>query len=220
MTAAPSDPASSSAADPTTQLGHKGMATRQSILTAGEQIFADLGYAAARLEDVAVQVGIRRASLIYYFRGKQELYDQIEADIFAALQAATVSRLTAAATPWDRLMAILDSWLDFMVARPTAARFILRMTADGLPQGDNPTRFSEITLATLESIYAEGLAAGTFRQTNPMHLVSILGGGILNYVCLATLFGDARVYRPADPEQLEQFRATLRTMAHALLVQP
>lgn len=96
----------------------RGDATRHAILTAAETVFADLGYAAARLEDVAQVVGIRRPSIVYYFPGKRQLYDEVEADIFAAMHTFVVERMAEASRPIDRLLAILDAWLDFFVQRP------------------------------------------------------------------------------------------------------
>ncbi|MGH7287017.1 MAG: TetR family transcriptional regulator, partial [Myxococcota bacterium] len=53
----------------------KALRTRAAILAAAEAVFAERGFAAARLEDVAARVGIRRASIVYHFRDKRELYD-------------------------------------------------------------------------------------------------------------------------------------------------
>jgi TetR/AcrR family transcriptional regulator len=47
--------------------------TRRAILAAAEEHFAARGLAGTRLEDIAETVGIRRASIVYYFRDKHEL---------------------------------------------------------------------------------------------------------------------------------------------------
>src|SRR5689334_16248018 len=82
--------------------------TRQRILDAGETIFAELGYAAARLEDVAQAVGIRRASIVYYFASKQELYDAVEANLFAALQEQSRRRLEGGGSALQQLQRMFD----------------------------------------------------------------------------------------------------------------
>ena len=46
--------------------------TRASILDAAETCFAERGFSATRLEDVAEAVGIRRASIVYHFRDKRK----------------------------------------------------------------------------------------------------------------------------------------------------
>ena len=53
-------------------------ATVERLLEAGEAEFAARGYADARLEDIAAAVGVRRASLLYHFATKQELYDRVQ----------------------------------------------------------------------------------------------------------------------------------------------
>ncbi len=52
----------------------RGEHTRISILDAAESIFANRSYMAARLEDVAQEVGIKRAAIVYHFRDKQALF--------------------------------------------------------------------------------------------------------------------------------------------------
>ena len=51
--------------------------TRAQLLDAAEAIFAERGFDATRLEDVAKAVGIRRASIVYHFRDKQTVYHAV-----------------------------------------------------------------------------------------------------------------------------------------------
>lgn len=193
----------------------RGDATRQAILDAAEQIFADLGYAAARLEDVAQLVGIRRPSIVYYFPTKQQLYDQVEADIFGAMHQFVLDRTAGVEDPLAQLLALLDAWLDFLVARPTAARIIQRLIADLGPRGNDPIQFSETALRDIEAVVAAGVAAGQFRPVSAMHILNGIAGGALFYVCNAGQIGQARAYDPADPEELARFRALVHDLARA-----
>lgn len=196
----------------------RGDATRHAILDAAERIFANVGYAAARLEDVAQTVGIRRPSIVYHFPGKQELYDAVEADIFTSMHAFAAERLTDVADPMARLIALLDAWLDFMVGRPTAARIIQRLIADAGPRGSNPVEFSETVLADMDAIVRAGVESGAFRPVSAIQLVNGVGGGSLFYICNARQVGDVRAYDPADPAELTRFRALLHRLARAAVL--
>jgi len=193
----------------------RGDATRQSILDAAEQVFADLGYAAARLEDVAQAVGIRRPSIVYYFPGKQQLYDEVESDIFASMHDFVLKRVGNVDDPMERLLALLDAWLDFLVSRPTAARIIQRLIADFRPRGDNPVRFSETALRDIETVIAAGVSSGAFRPVSAMHILNSVAGGALFYVCNGGQIGEERAYDPADPAELESFRSLIHKLARA-----
>ena len=193
----------------------RGEATRLAIMEAAESIFAKVGFDAARLEDVAVAVGIRRTSIIYYFANKQELYDAVEADIFKAMHHAAAKSMAHVQGPMARLLALLDSWLDFQVSRPSAAAIILRLVADVSPRHGNPTEFSFSALEDMEAVLAEGVAAGDFRAISPMMLINTVAGSALFYVCNGNQFGDSRRYDPADPATLADFRQTLHRLAKA-----
>lgn len=193
----------------------RGDVTRQAILDAAERIFANVGYAAARLEDVAQEVGIRRPSIVYYFPGKQQLYDEVEADIFAAMHDFVQERMAGVEAPMERLLTLLDAWLDFLVLRPTAARIIQRLVADHGPRGDNPVEFSDPALRDLEDVITAGVEAGDFQPVSAMHFLNTVSAGALFYVCNSSQLGDARAYDPADPEQLAQFRTLQHKLARA-----
>jgi TetR/AcrR family transcriptional regulator len=193
----------------------RGEATRQAILDAAETVFADVGYAAARLEDVAQVVGIRRPSIVYYFAGKQELYDAVEADIFTSMHAFAEARTKGISDPLERLLALLDAWLDFHVSRPSAARIIQRLIADATPRRGNPTEFSYSALEDIEAVFADGVRSGAFRPLPAMHFLNGVAGSVLFYVCNSGQLGDQRRYDPADPQELEKYRALLHILAKA-----
>ncbi|RJF93103.1 TetR/AcrR family transcriptional regulator [Sphingomonas cavernae] len=193
----------------------RGEATRQAILEAAETVFAEVGFATARLEDVAAAVGIRRPSIIYYFANKQELYDAVEEDIFACMHQQALKGIAANDKPIDRLLGLLDGWLDFLVARPSAARIIQRLVADVTPRRGNPTQFSNILLRDVEMVVNEGIAAGDFRPIPPMHVVNAVGSSSLFYVCNGKQLGSNRSYDAADPKELESFRELLHLLTRA-----
>jgi TetR/AcrR family transcriptional regulator len=196
----------------------RGEVTRQAILDAAERVFAEVGFAAARLEDVAEDVGIRRPSIVYYFASKQELYDEVEAAIFADMHAFAQARAAGIEEPFARLLALLDAWLDFNVGRPNAARIILRLTADATPRQDNPIEFSASALEDIDRVVAEGVASGAFRPVTPMQVLNGVAAGALLYVCNSDQVGENRRYDPADPVELSAFRALMHRLAAAAVL--
>jgi len=101
--------------------------TRNAILAAAEELFAERGFDATRLEDIAERVGIRRASIVYYFKEKREVYDAIIADVLHGLHGTLEQALTPRpAKPLDRVEAIVAAWANYVGGRPATARLLLR----------------------------------------------------------------------------------------------
>lgn len=59
---------------PTTR---KGRATRQQLLDAGREVFAEHGYVAATMSQVAEQAGMSMGALYRYFRNKDDLFESV-----------------------------------------------------------------------------------------------------------------------------------------------
>lgn len=196
----------------TVALGERGEATRQRILDTAETLFAELGYATARLEDVAQAVGIRRASIVYYFKSKEALYQAVESRIFDALETDIAQRSAGIRQPRDQLAAIADAWLDFMVARPTAARLIMRNCADVYPAGGNPVQFSHRVLNLWQAGVDAASPGGGIQAALMLHIV---GGAVLHFVCDANLLGNDLRYDPAQAK--ERFRGMLHRTLSGLL---
>lgn len=195
----------------------RGELTREKILNSAEKIFAEKGFAVARLEDVAQEVGIRRASIVYYFKDKQELYDAVESRLYLALEEAIQQALIDTATTVEKLLAIVDSSLDFMVSQPSLPRFILRNISDIYPAGSDPVRFSRMTVEIWIRTIQEGQEKGEICPINPIQFVNLVGGGILNYATTGTLFGEDHRYQPDKSSDLEAYRELLHRTTYALM---
>jgi TetR/AcrR family transcriptional regulator len=193
--------------------------TRDDILRLAEAIFANVGFAGASLDMIAQAVGIRRPSVLHHFRSKREIYDVVEREIFVSL-AGNVDRLITTGQPIDRLIGLLDAWLDFMIERPSAARIINRNMADLISRAVDPVEFADPVISRFERIVEDGKAIGEFKPVNAMLTLNILGGGIINYVINASQYGDTRRYKIDDEILIREFRLMLHDTARGLFTRP
>ena len=60
-------------------------ATRQALLRAGAELFAERGFDGVPIEEVAGRAGVNKALISYHFRGKRGLYVAILESAFASL---------------------------------------------------------------------------------------------------------------------------------------
>lgn len=58
-----------------------GAKTREKILSEALSIFARHGFEGARMEQIAAQVGINKASLYFYFKSKEEIFHELFLEI-------------------------------------------------------------------------------------------------------------------------------------------
>ena len=142
----------------------------------------------------------------------------MEASIFAEMHRVAQAGVTGLTDPFARLLALLDAWLDFHVARPNAARIIQRLVADVTPRQGNPVEFSGSALEDIERIVSEGVASGAFRPVSPIHVLNGVAAGALFYACNGGQVGENRRYDPADPVELAAFRALLHRLAAAAVL--
>ena len=107
----------------------KAARTRRRVLSAAEAHFAERGFDGARLEDVAADVGVKRAALFYHFRDKRELHEAVLQDAFGAL-IARLQEIMADERPFaERAERAATAWVDLVAERPSLAPLLLREAA-------------------------------------------------------------------------------------------
>lgn len=104
----------------------QAIATPDRLLDAAEQEFAAVGFALARLADIAERAGIRRPSLLYHFASKDLLYRAVVERVFDQLGEALLSSLARGETFEARIDAVVLTFVEFLEQRPSLAPIIVR----------------------------------------------------------------------------------------------
>lgn len=197
---------------------------RSTILASAEALFAENGFEATRLEDVAEAVGIRRASLVYYFRDKRALYDAVLADVIASLERALARGLKSEGPLASRVEAAVGAWVDFLLARSTFARLLLRELASAPLDGSAAPLAAHLggVEAAARSLLLElEKEGGSFpRAVDPAHFASAIAGATVFYAAalpsLAPGIDSERITSPLDDPH-KRHRAEVVRIARRLL---
>ena len=111
--------------------------SREAILDAAEELFAEGGYEATSLQASGARAGVSRGTPGYFFGAKEALYEAVLARIFAAereLIAAAQADGTGTApggTLEAELTAVAASFIEFLAARPHYVRLLEREALAG-----------------------------------------------------------------------------------------
>jgi TetR/AcrR family transcriptional regulator len=192
-----------------------GIQTRAEIVAAAERRFAEHGFEATRLEDVAADVGIRRAAIFYYFRDKQELYTAVLGEIYGDWTAGLPEHGSMTA----RLEASLTGWIDYIARRPNVARLILREAANSKPGKVSPfVRAGAAPVEWFRALIDAGIASGELKpMIEPYRFMSLMGAiTVFHFAAMPWLTLD----KPFDPwsgAELEKHKREILIVARRML---
>ncbi|HEX5067455.1 MAG TPA: TetR/AcrR family transcriptional regulator [Myxococcota bacterium] len=199
-----------------TQRRGSGIQTRAEIVAAAERRFAEQGFEATRLEDVAADVGIRRAAIFYYFRDKLELYNAVLDEVFRSV----IEILPSSGSIGERLEASLVGWIDYVARRPSVARLILREAANA-QHGAQSSPFLRVGRAPVEmflSLIKQGVASGELSPVvEPHRFISLMGATtIFHFAAMPWMTVDVS-FDIWSPPELERHKREIVEIARAML---
>jgi len=84
---------------------------RQAILDAAIDVFAAKGFAAARLDDVAVRAGVAKGTIYLFFKDKEDLFEQILLTALTPLLGEAEAMMGDASLPFETLLGKLLEFL-------------------------------------------------------------------------------------------------------------
>jgi len=101
--------------------------TRQRILNAAGEVFAEQGFEGATVRAITQRAGVNVAAINYHFRDKAELYSRVIFDACASHGVADRIKAEGIVDPQRRLRSIIFHWLQFMLDpdRPQWKRLLL-----------------------------------------------------------------------------------------------
>jgi TetR/AcrR family transcriptional regulator len=162
-------------------------ATRDALLAAGTELFAERGYDGVPVAAIADKAGVNKAMINYHFGGKRNLYLAIVSATFAEIVAG-VERLADSPRPAPEVLRELVATVGEMVTRrhPYFCTMMLREVVAGgkhlEPELiDKPVRM----LGAVQRIVARGVREGDFRPVDPLLTHLSLVGSLVFFFATA-----------------------------------
>ena len=132
-------------------------------LESAARVFADHGFDRTRIEELAEATGIPRATLYYYFAGKEDILAWLLRRMLAEMDEAVAGAAAGPGTARDRLEAVLRAKVEVQARHPATCRALM---ADLGRAGRIPEIADAIQAVfhqPVRRLLAEGAADGTLR---------------------------------------------------------
>jgi TetR/AcrR family transcriptional regulator len=162
-------------------------------LEAAAAVFADRGFEATRVEDLAEATGVPRATLYYYFAGKEDLLAWLLRQTLAAEAEAVTEAASGPGDARRRLEQVVRAQLGIMADNPATCRALLA-------ESGRVGRIPEIAAAVETGFYAplrrlleEGAADGSLQAMEDPETVVAAIYGALTIAGLHYLLADNRL---------------------------
>lgn len=156
--------------------------TIETILHTATEHFAERGLAGARIDEIARDAGVNKATIYYHIGGKEELYAEVFRENMRKSTERLLTQVNQQQSADDKFKAYVDTIVENLRENKAAAPLMMREIASGaenIPQ--ESLQYIVKMLTTIIQILEAGRNDGSFRNTNPglTHLMII--GSIMFY---------------------------------------
>jgi TetR/AcrR family transcriptional regulator len=162
--------------------------TREALLAAGTELFAERGYDGVPLWAIAQKAGVNKAMVNYHFGGKRKLYQAIVTGTFGDIVAAVegLADSTSVRAP-DLLRELIGAVGDLASRRhPHFCTMMLReVLAGGKHLGAGAVEMPARVLAAVQRIVARGVREGSLRPVDPVLTHLSLVGSLVFFFATA-----------------------------------
>ena len=164
---------------------------RQHLLEAAVRVFAERGFEATKVQDIAQEADLSLGTIYSVFPGKQELYEAILAEHGQALLALVQAVHDRKVPARDTLDALIDIYIDYFVGHPDFLRMHLRSGASwalGPVLGTEQQRAYWQRIHALQAdIFRRGVRERAFVEEDPDYLAKLFS--VMDQVLLADWVG-------------------------------
>src|SRR5499427_7149468 len=153
------------------------------IIEAAARVFAERGFHGATTQDIADVLGIRQASLYYYFASKEAALELVCLKGVEGFFEAAKAIATDRGEPGERLIRLIESHLSPLIDRPDYVRVFLN-ERQHLPAESRRRigKWSRGLEKIFEDVLKEGVRVGEFRADLDTRLATLAILGMANAV--------------------------------------
>ena len=170
------------------------------ILDAALAVFAQKGFAATKLDDIAAKAGITKGTIYLYFDSKQALFEALaRQSVGAQIEQVTAQLANFPGTSAELLRFVLSTMGRFAMTsdRVVLPRLVLAEAANFPKLAEFWRReIIERGIGLMSGIIQRGIERGEFRKIEPQHAARLCVAPILIIVLWRTTFAqfDAEPY--------------------------
>jgi AcrR family transcriptional regulator len=177
--------------------------TAERILDAAEDLFAEKGYSATSLGDVADRVGIRSPSLYNHFRNKEALYSAV-LDRLLETFGAPLAELRGSQITRESIYQWLETIVRMHHERPNLARLLQHAALSGGPQTNELIDRLFSPMFDQSGVPEDALSFGLVGRELQPWAVMALNNMVMSYVTMAPMYRDLLGEDPFSPDALEK----------------
>lgn len=148
----------------------------QEILDAAREVFAEVGFAGARVDEIARRAGVNKAMIYYRIGDKATLYSEVLRRGFSGIVERLTRHLATLHTPEEKMQGYIRTFVRTFEQNPQLPPIMMReMASDGRHMPETVIIGLGRILGILTGILDEGVQQGVFIETKPsiLHLMII-----------------------------------------------
>ncbi len=164
--------------------GAKSVRRVREILDASRAVFADRGYEAATMTEIAERLGVSEATIFTYFSGKRALCLRVVEDWYDEIIARVDDGMPRKQSIRAQLAYTVRAHLHLFLVQGTGlcALVLSEGRAKGQPLGDQLVPLQRRYTAPLMALLARGRASGEIRDDVPLRLLRSLVYGPMEHI--------------------------------------
>ena len=179
---------------------------REQLLQAASHVFAQKGFAATRIIDIAAEANLSHGLVYHYFSSKEDIFTALMARALQGAIRLTSEALQRSGTPWERLHSLCEQMLLGLRTTPEVTLLTLQtLLSEGVPEEATAHLREQGTsvFTNLITVIRQGQETGEVLASNPVSLAlsffALLQGLTITSVLLK------REASMLSPAMLEQF---------------
>ncbi|MBW1642687.1 MAG: TetR/AcrR family transcriptional regulator [Deltaproteobacteria bacterium] len=169
-------------------LTEKKDSTIRKILEAATTVFADKGFAGARVDEIADQAGVNKATIYYHIGDKRALYARVLHDVFGGAADDIERNINDNQTPEKKIVAYARAIAQTVERHPNMPRIMMYEIASGTRNFPDEAAKDLIRMfVKLAMILEDGVEKGVFTEVNPFLIHFLAVGPLIFYKNLTSL---------------------------------
>lgn len=141
------------------------------IMLSATRIFVLNGKAGTSMQDIAAEAGINRTLLNYYFRSKDNLFEQVFTKTFSKFLPAIINNLTSDIPFKMRVENFIDYYFTMLIENPVIPLFILQELTSNPQRLINSLKSGGLNADVMLKMLEDEMNKGKIKKMDPREIM-------------------------------------------------